>query len=265
MHVAHTPLPARPPACLSAFLLQHKRELGVESAAGSSSGGSGAGMEGTQAGSEEGGPVQLSRQLVLDVGERRRPGPATHIRRGQAVQGAHNQRPPSTPACLPKRKAHSQPPPRPHPHPMQPSPPRAVPPSGCNQGDLSLFAAAHGFLSVCMEVSPSRMPLLHATLALNPGWGHLVWVQQRALGAARDTLSLPNVTAGWDALERGGEEGGPMSVGVQQADDWLALGPVALMRLDMQGWEVDALDGAELTVPQLPALMMTLSPQRWER
>lgn len=135
---------------------------------------------------------------------------------------------------------------------------------GANVGLVSL-AAAQGVGAagrvIAFEPNPRALALLRATLETS-GLGGRIEVRARALGSTSDTRAL-HARANLGAASLVGGAGPAVAeVEVRRFDDEIE-GPVALVKIDVEGWEREVLAGAtnRLSGPDAPALIVEHSPR----
>jgi FkbM family methyltransferase len=133
---------------------------------------------------------------------------------------------------------------------------------GANVGSYTVLAAgAAGAECVCFEPHPTTHAHLLDNLRLNDLEGR-VTARNIALGATSSSVAL---TAGLDAMNHvvaGGEEAvAAIEVPVETLDAVLAGAAPVIVKIDVEGFETEVLDGAPLTMrsPALLAVLMELN------
>jgi len=163
--------------------------------------------------------------------------------------------------------------------------------AGSNHGIYSLFAAAHGYRALCFEIVPDFARAVTVSSLVNNERGHLVTVIPRGVGAMR--ASIPIIQSdGSSRLESASNrspDGQPVQTGSKQHDvpfgavdgadgdgfgtlaqvhriDDFVWEKVALLKIDVEGFEIAALRGAERTLRTgVGAILIEIGPARWSR
>lgn len=117
---------------------------------------------------------------------------------------------------------------------------------------------------VAIEPDPRSHPLLRANLA-RTGLGSTVTVVEAAAGASTGTSTLVQ-PANTDAAHLSGRRTARGSVVEVVTLDQLAdrFGFPDLVKIDVEGWEPDVLDGMEQVLRRRPRLLLELNPARLE-
>lgn len=131
---------------------------------------------------------------------------------------------------------------------------------GANVGIYSLIAGRKvgaGGRVIAIEPMPSTMHALRTTLAVN-GVVQIVDARECALGASAGTATLyAGTTSGHSTLLEGPERGpGQHQVTIERGDDLLKSTEPTLIKIDVEGWELDVLEGLQGTIRRSPNLAM---------
>lgn len=137
---------------------------------------------------------------------------------------------------------------------------------GANVGIYSLIAARRVGPSgqvIAVEPMPSTMAALLTTVAIN-GISHVVKTHECALGAEAGTATLhAGSTSGHSTLLAPvGAAGATHDVSVRKGDDILSGVRPRLIKIDVEGWELDVLEGLRGVISDSPDLgvVVELSP-----
>jgi FkbM family methyltransferase len=131
--------------------------------------------------------------------------------------------------------------------------------AGANIGLLSL-AASHALAGtghiIGFEPHPETHRLLTQTMLLN-GLGSIAEMHQSAVSSKPGTMPLfLGITSGHHSLhpldDSTGPVGEPIDVPVLRLDDVISGRPVDLLKIDVEGAELDAIAGAESTIQSNP-------------
>lgn len=131
---------------------------------------------------------------------------------------------------------------------------------GANVGIYSLIAGrkvGHGGRVIAIEPMPSTMHALRTTLAVN-GVAPIVDARECALGATAGTATLySGSTSGHSTLlAEPGSERSQHQVAIERGDDLLNGTQPALIKIDVEGWELDVLEGLRGTIGKTAKLAM---------
>lgn len=141
---------------------------------------------------------------------------------------------------------------------------------GANIGLMSLFAAQCAGTQgkvYSFEANPDTAKILRYNIHLNQS--HNIEVVEKAIGNAHGSIKI---YANW-SVNRGGatlikpkEEGASYQVELTRMDDfeYLQTQPVAMAKIDVEGFELDVLKGMHklLSRPEAPALIVECSADR---
>ena len=134
---------------------------------------------------------------------------------------------------------------------------------GANLGVWSLLAAACGAEVTAVEPSPATYALLERQVAVSPFAGRIRPVRYALASLARSVC----MTKGQVARNAVVADGGGVEVPARPLDDLTAGAEPTLVKLDLEGYELEALRGATRTLagPRLAALVVeTFRPHNWQ-
>ncbi len=117
---------------------------------------------------------------------------------------------------------------------------------------------------VAIEPEPGNLALLHQNLASNAC--HNVAVLPKGVGAAAGNATLSLIdpgNPGAHSLRQGEAAYASVSIAIERLDDLLRPypGPIALLKMDIEGFEADAMLGAPETLQRTELLLMEFSPR----
>lgn len=137
---------------------------------------------------------------------------------------------------------------------------------GANFGWYSCLFAKMADQVVLFEPEPSNASLLERNLRLNGATNYKLY--QAAAGSAESTATLHKAhkgNPGAHSLVGGGYSAGNMMVPVVRLDDTVPPGPISLLKMDIEGFELEALRGGRDTLSRTQALVIEFTPDFLKR
>ena len=136
-------------------------------------------------------------------------------------------------------------------------------------GPLTLYAAALGSTVVAYEPDPVARTELLANVALNPSLAERITVRPQAVGTGRSGRRLGNITSplGGDSMSSllFADANVGWLVNEIPLTDVLAGAPhPALIKIDIEGAEVEVLSAASEALEALPTLLLSVHPRFWK-
>ncbi|WP_077381240.1 FkbM family methyltransferase [Mesorhizobium prunaredense] len=134
---------------------------------------------------------------------------------------------------------------------------------GANVGSYTLLAsAAAGAKTICFEPIPSTFAKLIANVRVNNAEG-LVNAQNIGVGNRDETKYFTSNldTVNRVALDTDSSDAGRLEVKVRTLDSFSATTPPTLIKIDVEGFETEVLDGARQTLshPELRGMIVELN------
>lgn len=144
----------------------------------------------------------------------------------------------------------------------------------CSQGDIVLECGGHHGLTAvviskwigqagrvyCFEPNPENLPIINKNIEINDI--HNVVVIPKAVGAADGKIKITNSDSNSYILK--GSENNGVEVAVVRVDDYLNLKPT-MLKIDVEGFEVEVLKGAKELLKTHPKLAIELHPDMIQR